>query len=103
MKRILSSLGFRIIGGIICLLLAYNLIVQTIGYLQFTESLTKEYNDSAFRTAETAVTLVDGDKIDEYLRTNGDSYEYRNRQRLQRRHLHQYRNHYKRLLASPLY
>lgn len=79
LKEIASRLGFRIIGGIICLLLAYNLIVQTIGYYHFTESLTKEYNDSAFRTAETAVTLVDGDKIDEYLRTNGDSYEYRNR------------------------
>ena len=78
-KKIASSLGFRIIGGIICLLLAYNLIVQTIGYIQFTESLTNEYNDSAFRTAETAVTLVDGDKIEEYLQTHGDSEEYRDR------------------------
>lgn len=78
-KKIASSLGFRIIGGIICLLLAYNLIVQTIGYIQFTESLTNEYNDSAFRTAETAVTLVNGDKIEEYLQTHGDSEEYRDR------------------------
>ena len=78
-KKIASSLGVRIIGGIICLLLAYNLIVQTIGYLQFTESLTNEYTDSAFRTAETAVTLVDGDKIEEYLQTHGDSEEYRDR------------------------
>ena len=78
-KKIASSLGFRIIGGILCLLLAYNLIVQTIGYLQFTDSLTKEYNDSAFRTAETAVTLVDGDKIEEFLQTGGDSDEYRDR------------------------
>ena len=78
-KRLVASLAFRIIGGVICLLLAYNMIVQTIGYLQFTESLTKEYNDSAFRTAETAVTLVNGDKIEEYLQTNGDSDEYRDR------------------------
>ena len=78
-KKAVSSLSMRIIGGIICLLLAYNLIVQTIGYLQFTESLTKEYNDSAFRTAETAVTLVNGDKIGEYLQTGGDSDEYRDR------------------------
>lgn len=79
MRNIPSSLAFRIVGGIVCLLLAYNLIVQTIGYLQFTESLTKEYNDYAFRTAETAASLVDGDKIEEYLRTNGDSDEYRDR------------------------
>ena len=79
MKEFTSSLSVRIIGGILCLLLAYNLIVQTIGYLQFTESLTREYNDSAFRTAETAVTLVNGDKIEEYLQTGGDSDEYRDR------------------------
>ena len=78
-RKIASSLGFRIIGGIVMLLLIYNLIVQSIGYFQFTESLTKEYNDSAFRTAETAVTLVDGNKIGEYLQTAGDSEEYRDR------------------------
>ena len=78
-RKVVSSLAFHIIGGIVCLLLVYNLMVQTIGYLQFTESLTNEYNDSAFRTAETAVTLVDGNKIEEYLRTNGDSDEYRDR------------------------
>lgn len=78
-RKVSSSLAFRIIGGIVCLLLAHNLIVQTIGYLQFTESLTKEYNDFAFRTAETAASLVNGDKIDEYLQTNGDSDEYRDR------------------------
>ena len=65
-RKVSSSLAFRIIGAIICLLLIYNLIVQTIGYFQFTESLTNEYNDSAFRTAETAVTLVNGDRIEEY-------------------------------------
>lgn len=42
MRKIASGLAFRIIGSIICLLLIYNLVVQTIGYLQFTESLTKE-------------------------------------------------------------
>ena len=78
-KRVSSGLAFRIIGAIVVLLLIYNLIVQTIGYFQFTESLTNEYNDSAFRTAETAVTLVDGNKIEEYIRTNGDSDEYRDR------------------------
>ena len=78
-RKVSSSLAFRIIGAIVCLLLIYNLIVQNIGYFQFTESLTNEYNDSAFRTAETAVTLVNGDKIEEYLQTKGDSDEYRDR------------------------
>ena len=78
-RKVSTSLAFRIIGAIVFLLLIYNLIVQTIGYFQFTESLTNEYNDAAFRTAETAVTLVDGNKIEEYLQTNGDSDEYRDR------------------------
>jgi hypothetical protein len=46
-RKLTSRLAFRIIGFIVCLLLVYNLIVQTIGYFQFTESLTNEYNDSA--------------------------------------------------------
>ena len=48
-----------------------------VGYIQFTNSFTNEYNDSAFRTAETAATLVNGDNIKEYLDTQGDSDEYR--------------------------
>ena len=78
-RKFSSSLAFHIIGSIVSLLLIYNLTAQTIGYFQYTESLTYDYNDSSFRTAETAVTLVNGDKIDEYLRTNGDSDEYRDR------------------------
>lgn len=45
------------------------MVVSAIGYIKFTDSLTEEYNDSAFRTAESAVMLVNGDKIDEYIET----------------------------------
>jgi sigma-B regulation protein RsbU (phosphoserine phosphatase) len=57
------------ISGIILWFLLFTIIVSTIGYMKFTESLTEEYNDSAFRTAESAAMLVNGDKIDEYLET----------------------------------
>lgn len=76
-KNFISGFAFRMISGIIIWFLLFTVIVSTIGYMKFTDSLTKEYNDSAFRTAESAVMLVDGDKIDEYLETertrNGES------------------------------
>ena len=68
-KAFTSSFAFRMISGIIIWFLLLTVVVTTIGYIQFTDSLTQEYNDSAFRTAESAVMLVNGDKIDEYLKT----------------------------------
>lgn len=66
-KDFISGFAFRMISGIILWFLLFTVIVSTIGYIKFTNSLTQEYNDSAFRTADSAVMLVDGDKIDEYL------------------------------------
>lgn len=76
LKSITTSLSFRIISGIILLLLTFNVIISLLGYYQFTVSLTRQYNDSAFHTAETAATLIDGDKIEEYLEQGGNSDEY---------------------------
>ena len=76
-RIITSKLSFRIIAGAIGLLGALTCIASIIGYIRFTESLTREYTDSAFRTAYTAAKIVDGNKIDEYLETKGDSEEYR--------------------------
>lgn len=70
-NKITHSLSFRIIGATVFWLLLFGLIISGIGYVRFTKSLTKEYNDSAFRTAETAATLVDGNKIESYLQTGG--------------------------------
>lgn len=78
-KAVTSSLAFRMICGTVFLLVVFSIISSTIGYVLFTDSLTKEYNDAAFRTAETASALVDGDQIEEYLRTGGDSEGYKDR------------------------
>ena len=76
-KDFISSFAFRMISGIILWFFLFTVIVSTIGYIKFTNSLTQEYNDSAFRTADSAAMLVDGDKIDEYLESekkrNGSS------------------------------
>lgn len=66
-KDFISGFAFRMISGVILWFLLFTVILSAIGYIKFTDSLTQEYNDSAFRTAESAVMLVNGDKIDEYL------------------------------------
>ncbi|MBQ7718616.1 MAG: SpoIIE family protein phosphatase [Clostridia bacterium] len=76
-KKIQSSLSFNIISSVVLLLLIFSFIVSIIGYIRFTESLTTEYNDSAFRTAETAAALINTDRIEEYLEIGGDDDEYR--------------------------
>ena len=78
-KRVTRSLSFRIIGSTILLLWIFNCLACIIGYVQFTDSLTKQYNDSAYRTAQTAAACVDGDNIEEYLKTKGDTQDYQTR------------------------
>ena len=68
-RSLISGFAFRMISGITLWFLLLTGIVGAIGYIKFTDSLTQEYNDSAFRTAESAAVLVNGDKIDEYLET----------------------------------
>ena len=78
LKHITSGMVFRIIIGTIALLFVFEAVALTVGYFQFTQSLTSEYQESAFRTAETAATLINGDMVDTYLEKGKESYEYRN-------------------------
>ena len=70
MKAIWSKFTVRVIVGIIILLLVTSTSIIMIGYNAFTDSLTDQYNDSAYRTALTADEYVDGDKIDYYLQSS---------------------------------
>ena len=72
-----QSMAFRIIAGAVVLLVLFTVLVSAAGYARFTVSLTGEYNDSAFRTAETAATLVQADHIRQYLDREGEDPEYR--------------------------
>lgn len=76
-KKIKNKLSFNIISSVVLLLLIFGFIASTIGYWQFTNSLTTEYNDSAFCTAETAATLINADRINEYLENGGEDDEYK--------------------------
>jgi sigma-B regulation protein RsbU (phosphoserine phosphatase) len=76
LRYIWSGLTFRTIFGTVFLLFVFGACVSQIGYIRFRTSLTNEYNDSAFQTAETALTLIDGDRIDEWQRYGGESADY---------------------------
>lgn len=75
-KHLFSGLTFRIVFGTIFIIFLFECIVSAVGYRQFTESLTQEYQDAAFRTASTAAALVDGDKIESYLNSGESDPEY---------------------------
>ena len=62
-KSFTRSLTFNVIASITLLLFVFCMVVSTIGYFKFTDSLTREYTDSAQRTADTAATLVNADRI----------------------------------------
>ena len=76
LKHIWRGMSFRLIAGTGLLLMVFGWILSLIGYVRFTNSLTKEYNDAAFRTAETATTLINGDRIDEWEADGGTSGDY---------------------------
>ena len=61
------SLTFNVILSIAVILLAFQVIASTIGYLEFTNALSDEYNESAFRTANMAKSFIDGNDISVFL------------------------------------
>ena len=66
-RRLFSSLSFRIISYIFILLLVCSLIVSTIGLISFTNAFKREYSTTSYHMASTACTLVNADNIDKYL------------------------------------
>ena len=74
-RRLFSSLSFRIISFIFLLLLFCSLIVSIIGLISFTNAFKREYSTTSYHMASTACTLVNGDNIDKYL-NEGIDEEY---------------------------
>ena len=72
-KSLRNSLSFNIISSLIILLVVFSWIVTIIGYISFSKSLEKEYDEVTYGIAQTAATLVNGDHIDAYL--NGQFME----------------------------
>ena len=62
-----SSMAFRLIGSIVLLLVVFGIVVSSLGFLIFTNSIVEEYTGSTYRMADTATALVNGNHLDAYL------------------------------------
>ena len=81
-RELRKNLAFNVIGAIVIMLLVFSMIVSIIGYISFTNSYKKEYDDTTYHMTRAAVDFVDGTKIDYYLKTNGQSNDFKRTQRI---------------------
>ena len=75
-RKFFTSMTFNLTATSVVVLLLLCVVACLIGYYQFTDSLTAQYNDAAYHTALTAAALVDADQIDHYLEVRGEDAEY---------------------------
>ncbi|MBQ2679706.1 MAG: SpoIIE family protein phosphatase [Firmicutes bacterium] len=76
MKKPKQRIAFKIISGIVVLIIIFSVIVNYISYHEFTNNLLSQYADGAFRTAETAALDIDPDRMEEYAKSGGVTEEY---------------------------
>ena len=76
MKKPGESVVFKSIIGIIAPLILLSLIIATLGYNSFTDGMLELYETGAVEIANTAVTQVNGDRLDVYAESEGTSPEY---------------------------
>ena len=71
-----SSMAFRIIGSIVLLLAVFGMVVSSLGFLVFSDSVVKQYSNTTYRIAKTATALIRGDHLEGYLaETEQEEYE----------------------------
>ena len=69
-----KSISIKILLDVILALFVLSAILSYLGYLKFTEAIEKQYEDTALRSARTAITFVDPDKVSDYDDTGGNFY-----------------------------
>ncbi len=76
MYKLRTNLAANIIGTLVLLLLVFSWLVSVIGYISFTNAFKREYSETTYHMANTAATLVNADRIDDYLADGGSSPDY---------------------------
>lgn len=67
LKRALSSFYFNILFAVVFLFIVFSLIIASVGYVSFSNTMKKEYEVTTYHMTEAAKALVDETKIDLYL------------------------------------
>lgn len=76
MKQNKGSLRRQLFAGIILFGVLLCVGTSLLGYREFTVVLERQYNDTAYRVAETAESYLNPDRFEEYLRTGKTDREY---------------------------
>ena len=76
MKRNKGSLRRQLFAGIILFGVLLCLGTSLLGYREFTAVLERQYNDTAYKVAETAESYLNPDRFEEYLTTGKTDREY---------------------------
>ena len=76
MKRNKGSLRRQLFAGIILFGILLCMGTSLLGYREFTAVLERQYNDTAYKVAETAESYLNPDRFEEYLTTGKTDREY---------------------------
>lgn len=76
MRKRKRKLAVALTVGIAVIILLLAAITATTGYREFTAVLERQYNDTAYEIAETALTYLNPDKFEEYLKTGQTDSDY---------------------------
>lgn len=68
------SISTKILFDVILALFILSMLLSYLGYLEFTYAIEDQYEDTAMRSARTAITFVNPDKISDYNDLGGDYF-----------------------------
>ena len=75
-EKLQQHVSYKVITGMVLLLLLFSFILTNIGYNTFSEALFEQYADGAFMTAETATHEVKAYRIPAFAESGGQTKEY---------------------------
>ncbi len=71
----IKSLWFKVILSVVLVMTALSALLIYVGYREISDSIEKQYEETAFRTARTALSFIDADRLSDYNDQGGDFYE----------------------------
>ena len=71
-----KSLALNIISALITLILVFGIVMFLQGYISFSQSITDEYSETATHIGKTALTMINGNNLPEYLENEANNAEW---------------------------
>ena len=68
-----KSIKTKMLTGVVTVMFTLGIFLIYVGYSEISDAIEKQYADTAFRTARTALTFIDGDRLGSYDDTVNDA------------------------------